>query len=140
MLIVPKPDSLTQPYWDGVRQHELRIQKCRDCGHVWHPPLYNCPRCHSTHVDWVATSGHGVLYSYTIVHHAAHVAVADKVPYLVALVTLAEGPRVVSNLLNCNPADARIGMPLRLVFQEVAEGIWLPQFEPAAGDSAGDAT
>ncbi len=131
MLIVPKPDSLTQPYWDGARQRELRIQKCADCGHAWHPPLHICPNCHSSRVDWVATSGRGTLYSYTVVHHAAHVAVADKVPYLVALVTLEEGPRVVSNLLKCGHADARIGMPLRLAFQEIADGVWLPQFEPA---------
>lgn len=135
MLIVPKPDALTQPYWDGVRQRELRIQKCAQCGQVWHPPLYLCPHCHSSKVEWVAASGRGTLYSYTVVHHAAHVAVADRVPYLVALVTLAEGPRVVSNLLNCDRSEARIGMPLRLTFQEIAGGIWLPQFAPA-GDAA----
>ena len=131
MLIVPKPDNLTQPYWDGVAQHQLRIQQCSDCGNQWHPPLYLCPRCYSKNVAWVASSGRGTLYSYTVVHHAAHVAVADKVPDLVALVTLHEGPRVVSNLLNCRTADVRIGMPLKLLFQEIAPGIWLPQFEPA---------
>jgi uncharacterized OB-fold protein len=132
MLIVPKPDALTQPYWDGVRQRELRIQKCRACGNAWHPPQHICPRCHSKDVEWVATGGKGTLYSYTVVHHAAHVAVADRVPYLVALVTLAEGPRVVSNLLNCDRLHVRIGMPLRLTFQEVAPDVWLPQFEPEA--------
>lgn len=131
MLIVPKPDALTQPYWDGVRQRELRIQQCGACGHVWHPPLYRCPQCHGADVKWVAASGKATLYSYTIVHHAAHVAVADRVPYLVALATLAEGPRVVCNLLNCSHSDAGIGMPLQLTFQEISPGIWLPQFEPA---------
>jgi hypothetical protein len=133
MLIVPKPDALTQPYWDGVQQRELRIQKCRSCGQVWHPPLHRCPHCHSQAVDWVATSGRAVLYSYTVVHHAAHVAVSDRVPYLVALATLAEGPRVVCNLLNCERSEVRIGMPLALTFQEIAQGVWLPQFEPARG-------
>lgn len=136
MLIVPKPDSLTQPYWDGVKLRELRIQQCRHCGHVWHPPLHLCPRCHATHPAWIAASGRGTLYSFTVVHHAAHIAVADRVPYLVALVTLAEGPRVVSNLLHCDRAKVRIGMPLQLTFQEISEGIWLPQFEPA--DAAED--
>lgn len=133
MLIVPKPDALTQPYWDGVRQRELRIQKCLACGQVWHPPLHRCPHCHSADVEWVAASGRATLYSYTVVHHPAHVAVADKVPYLVALATLAEGPRVVSNLLNCARGDVRIGMPLRLTFQEIASSVWLPQFEPDPG-------
>ncbi len=132
MLIVPKPDALTQPYWDGVLQRELRIQQCQDCRQVWHPPLHRCPHCHSEHVAWVATAGRAVLYSYTVVHHAAHVAVADRVPYLVALATLQEGPRVVCNLLNCDRAQVRIGMPLSLTFQQIADGVWLPQFEPAA--------
>ena len=133
MLIVPKSDALTLPYWEGVKQGELRIQKCRPCGHVWHPPLHRCPQCHSTEIDWVATSGRATLYSYTVVHHPAHIAVADRVPYVVALATLEEGPRVVSNLLDC-PRDAvRIGMQLALVFQEIAPGLVLPQFAPAAG-------
>ena len=132
MLIVPKADALTQPYWDGVRERELRIQKCRGCGHAWHPPLHRCPQCHSTDVDWVAASGRATLYSYTVVHHAAHVAVAERVPYLVALCTLEEGPRVVCNLLNCPRGDVRIGMPLQLTFEEIAPGVLLPQFEPAA--------
>ncbi|WP_326535699.1 Zn-ribbon domain-containing OB-fold protein [Pseudorhodoferax sp.] len=130
MLIVPQADALTQPYWDGVAQRELRIQHCQVCGHCWHPPLYRCPQCHSEAVQWRATSGRGTLYSHCTVHHAAHVAVADKVPYLVALVTLQEGPRVVSNLLHCPAHRLRIGMPLRLAFQQIADGVWLPQFEP----------
>jgi hypothetical protein len=131
MLIIPKPDPLTQPYWDGARMGELRIQKCRECGNAWHPPLHRCPRCHSAAIDWVAASGKATLYSYTVVHHAAHVAVADRVPYVVGLATLAEGPRVVCNVIDCERADVRVGMPLAVTFQEIAPGIWLPQFKPA---------
>lgn len=130
MLIVPKPDSLTQPYWDGVKLRELKIQKCSDCGHIWHPPLPICPQCYSKAIRWITTSGRGTVYSFTIIHHAAHVAVADRVPYLVALITLEEGPRVVSNILNCNPSEVVIGMKVSLTFQEIASGVLLPQFEP----------
>ena len=135
MVIVPKADVLTQPYWDGVRQRELRIQQCRQCGKVWHPPQHLCPDCHSANVEWVAASGRATLYSYTVVQHPAHVAVADRVPYLVGLATLAEGPRVVCNLLNCERGEVRIGMPLKLTFQEIAPGVLLPQFEPARESS-----
>lgn len=131
MLIVPKADPLSRPYWEGVREGELRIQKCQACGKVWHPPMHICPRCHSQDVAWIAASGRGTLYSYTVVHHAAHVAVADRVPYVVALVTLAEGPRVVSNLLDCPREEVRIDMPLELTFMEIAPGVRLPQFRPA---------
>lgn len=130
MLIVPKPDVLTQPYWDGVAQHELRVQRCNACGELWHPPLPLCPCCHSRDIRWIPVSGRGTLYSYTVVHHAAHVAVAERVPYVVALVTLDEGPRVVSNLLNCARTDVRIGMPLMLCFEQIAPDVVLPQFEP----------
>lgn len=133
MLIIPKTDPLSQPYWEGVHEGELRIQKCRACGKVWHPPLHICPECHSQDVAWVPTSGRGTLYSFTVVHHPAHVAVANRVPYVVGLVTLEEGPRVVTNLLNCARADVRIGMPLQLTFQDIAPGVRLPQFEPLRG-------
>lgn len=131
MLIVPKPDALTQPYWDGVLAGELRIQYCTACDARWHPPLHRCPRCHSTAVEWRAVSGRGTLYSYTVVHHPAHVAVADRVPYLVALVALAEGPRVVSNLLECPREAVHVGMPLTVTFQDIAPGVVLPQFRRA---------
>jgi uncharacterized OB-fold protein len=132
MLIVPKEDSLTQPYWEGVRQRKLLVQHCRACGHLWHPPTPICPECQAKNYDWQAVSGRGVVYSYTIVHHPAHTAVADKVPYLVALVTLEEGPRVVSNILNCPNDKVTVGLPVRLTFQKIADGVVLPQFEPAA--------
>ena len=132
MLIVPKEDSLTQPYWDGVRQRKLLVQHCRACGNLWHPPTPICPECQAKNYDWRPVSGRGVVYSFTIVHHPAHTAVADKVPYLVALVTLEEGPRVVSNILNCPNDKVTVGLPVRLTFQKIADGVVLPQFEPAA--------
>jgi uncharacterized OB-fold protein len=131
MRIIPRGDPLTQPYWEGVRRRELLIQACRTCSAVWHPPLHRCPACHGTDVVWKPVSGHAALYSYTVVHHAPHVAVADRLPYVVALATLDEGPRVVCNLMNCARQDIRIGMRLRLCFEEIAPGILLPQFEPA---------
>ena len=133
MLIVPKEDSLTQPYWEGVRRRKLLVQQCRGCGNLWHPPTPICPHCQAKDYEWHAVSGRGVVYSYTIVHHPAHPAVVDKVPYLVALVTLDEGPRVVSNILNCPIDKVTVGMPVRLTFQEIADGVVLPQFEPTDG-------
>jgi uncharacterized OB-fold protein len=131
MLIVPKPDALTAPYWEGAREGELRLQHCRSCGHVWHPPTPICPHCQAKDYEWRAASGRGEVYSFTVVHHAAHIAVAKSVPYLVALIELEEGPRVVSNLPGCDPDKVEIGMPVSLTFQEIAPGHVLPQFEPA---------
>lgn len=131
MLIVPKPDALTEPYWRGARDGKLLLQTCRECGHAWHPPTPICPACQAKNYEWRPASGRGTVYSFTVVHHAAHVAVEKAVPYLVALVTLEDGPRVVSGILNCDADSVRVGMPVTLTFQEISPGIVLPQFMPA---------
>jgi uncharacterized OB-fold protein len=128
--LVPGITPLTQPYWDGARRHQLLLQRCGACGYVWHPPLPRCPECHSANVDWIPASGRGRLYTYTVVYHATHAAMADKVPYISALVQLDEGPRVLTNLRSCSEDQAQIGMPLRLIFEELTADITLPQFEP----------
>jgi len=88
--------------------------------------------CHAAEIEWLPVSGRGHLYSYTVVYHATHAAMADKVPYIAALIELDEGPRVLTNLRNCAEEDARVGMPVRLIFEPLTDDITLPQFEPAA--------
>jgi uncharacterized OB-fold protein len=131
MLILPVATPLTQPYWDGARQHELLYQKCKICGANWHPPMPICPACHSSDFDWLAASGGGFVYTYTVVHHPTHPAFTDRVPYVVAVVELDEGPRVVTNIQNCQPTAVSAGMRVRIVFEDLAEGVTLPQAEPA---------
>jgi uncharacterized protein len=129
--LLPGVTPLTQPYWDGARGHQLLIQRCSGCGHRWHPPLPRCPECHSASVDWIPVSGKGRVYTYTVVYHATHAAMADKVPYISALIELEEGPRVLTNLRNCSEDTVQIGMPVSLIFEELTPEITLPQFEPA---------
>jgi len=127
MIIVPGADEMTNSYWEGAKQGKLLLQRCRVCGHLWHPPGPMCLKCHSTDIEWTPARGGGTVHSYTIVHHATHAAMKHRVPYLVALVDLEEGPRVVSNILA--PAETvRVGMPVALTFQEIATGVFLPQF------------
>jgi uncharacterized OB-fold protein len=78
-------------------------------------------------------SGDGTVYTYTVVRHPTHFAFADKVPYVLAIVELAEGPRLVTALVGVEPERVRAGQPVRVVFREVADGVTLPYFEPAAG-------
>lgn len=131
MLIVPQPDALTAPYWEGARQGRLLVQRCLSCGRRWHPPAPFCPSCQSDGYEWSAVSGRGAVFSFTIVHHAAHVAVAGKVPYLVALVDLEEGVRLVANIRNCAMDQVAIGMKVKVMFEKLTSNIVLPQFEPA---------
>jgi uncharacterized OB-fold protein len=90
-----------------------------------------CPECHSTEIDWVAAGGRGTVYTFTIVQHPTHPAFADKVPYVVAVVELDEGPRIVTNIKNCAVEDVRGGMHVSIYFEDVAEGFRLPQAQPA---------
>jgi uncharacterized OB-fold protein/acyl dehydratase len=119
----------TRFFWDGVRDGELRIQRCAECGRLRHPPGPMCPQCNATKRDHVAASGRGTLHSYVVHHHPA-VPGLDP-PFVVALVDLEEGVRMVGNLLDCPPDQVLIGMPVELVFQEMDDELTLPQWRPA---------
>jgi uncharacterized OB-fold protein len=131
MAIIPGATDLTRPYWENARAGRLVTQRCRNCGRIWHPPLPACPHCHGTDIGWREVSGAGTVYTYTVVRHATHAAFADRVPYVVAIVELAEGPRLVTGIAGCAPEDVRVGMAVRACFREVADGVTLPYFEPA---------
>ena len=131
MAIIPAVTDLTKPYWENARAGRLVTQRCRSCGRRWHPPLPACPHCHGTDIGWHEVSGDGTVYTYTVVRHATHAALAGHVPYVVAIVELAEGPRLVTGITGCAPGDVRVGMAVRACFREVADGVTLPYFEPA---------
>jgi uncharacterized OB-fold protein len=130
MRLIPGVTPLTEPYWAGALRGELLIQRCDACAQHWHPPLPRCPACHSAAITWVAASGRGRVYTYTVVYHATHVAMKDKVPYISALIQLDEGPRILTNLRNCAEEDVRVDMPVKVLFEPLSDEISLPQFEP----------
>jgi uncharacterized OB-fold protein len=129
-VIVPEETDLTRPYWDGARAHELRLQHCDACGRIWHPPLPRCPGCGASAISWRAAAGTGVVHSVTVTHQAAHPAFATRVPYAVVLVRLDEGPLIIANVLEAAPTEVAIGQPVTVVFEEIADGVTLPQFAP----------
>ena len=130
MAIIPGRTELTGPFWEAASDGRLAAQQCRSCGQSWHPPLPACPHCHGTDLGWRELSGAGTVYTYTVVRHATHVALADQVPYVVAIVELAEGPRLVTRITGCPPGEVRAGMPVRVCFRPVADGVKLAYFEP----------
>ncbi|HEY7260083.1 MAG TPA: Zn-ribbon domain-containing OB-fold protein [Trebonia sp.] len=133
MAVVPGMTELTRPYWDAAGEGRLVVQECLECHQLQHPPLPACPdtSCHSSRLGWREVSGTGTVYTYTVVRHPTHFAFADKIPYVIALVELTEGPRLVTGITGCPPEEVRVGMPVRAVFREAAEGVTLPYFEPA---------
>jgi uncharacterized OB-fold protein len=131
MAIIPAATDLTRPYWDSARNRRLVIQRCHNCASHWHPPLPGCPHCHSTDLGWQQVAGTGIVYTYTVVRHATHAALAGHIPYVIAIVELTEGPRIVTGIIGCDPRDVRAGMQVRVRFEVVTDDVTLPYFEPA---------
>jgi len=128
----PHPISEDQEFWQYCAQHDLRFQACADCGELRHPPTPMCGNCQSTATEWKAAPQQGVVFTYTVIHHAADERITVALPYIVALIKFPNfGPvKLVSNVI-CRPDEIRVGMPVRLVWEDGANGIDLPRFVPA---------
>lgn len=126
---LPAVTALTQPFWNAAAQGRLLLPRCNACGQHFFRPEVACTHCFATDWQWAEASGRGTLYSWTAVHRAP--APGFAVPLLLAVVELAEGPAMFSNLVGCAPPEIRIGMALRVRFEQVAAAIHLPRFEPA---------
>ncbi|MBT6277274.1 MAG: Zn-ribbon domain-containing OB-fold protein [Chromatiales bacterium] len=129
---LPVPTPETQHFWDGTKEGELRLQRCDDCEHNYFPPRPFCPACGSRSVSVFAASGKGTLYSYIINHLPTP---GFEPPFAVAVVELAEGPRMMSNILECEqtPEALQLDMALEVSFEAVSDDITLPQFKPTGG-------
>jgi uncharacterized OB-fold protein len=125
---LPKPNADTKPFWDGCCQHQLRFQKCRECGHVRWPPSIICPNCHSQNAIWILSSGRGKIYSYVVHHQAYHPAFRDKLPYVVAIVELEEGPHLLTNIIGSAHDHLRCDLPVVVNWEDVTQEISLPKF------------
>jgi uncharacterized protein len=133
---VPVPTPETQPFWDGCAEGELRIQRCADCTTAFFYPRPVCPACGSVNVEWFTASGQATLYSYLINHRPAP-GFEDDGPYAIAVVQLAEGPRMMTSLTGVpnTPEDLVLDMPLRVTFERRGD-VWLPVFTPSSPDAA----
>ncbi|MFH1490761.1 MAG: Zn-ribbon domain-containing OB-fold protein [Pseudomonadota bacterium] len=125
---LPQPNADTEPFWDGCCEHVLRFQKCKGCGHIRWPASFLCPACHSRETAWIAAEGRGKIYSYVVYHRAYHPGFEGEVPYVVALVELEEGPRMITNIIGCRPEEVRCGMPVEVAWEDIEGGISLPKF------------
>ncbi len=130
---VPRPTPETAHFWAGAREGALRLQRCGECNEVYFPPRPFCPSCISRNVEVFDASGKGTLYSYVINYrdHPAH-----DGPYSIAVVALAEGPRMMTNIVNCDqtPEALALDMPVEVVFEAINDEISLPYFQPEGAD------
>ncbi len=128
---IPAPQEHTdnKAFWQGIKNNELLIQKCSKCGKLMHPPMPMCPGCHSLDRGWIKSTGKGTVYSWVVYHEAP--SPCFKTPYSVALIELEEDIRIVSNLIDIQPGDIKVGMPVEVVFKKVDENVVLPVFKKA---------
>ena len=129
--LAPTTTPDTQFFWDGVRAHTLLIQRCTACRALRHPPRPMCPQCNSLAWDTIESSGRGVVYSFVMPQHPP--LPWFDYPYIVALVELEEGTRLVSNLCDVAPQHVTIGMPVEVFYARFDDGLVLPQFRPVTG-------
>jgi uncharacterized OB-fold protein len=128
---LPRIDEESRGYWEALARHELYVQRCRDCGTVRFPPRAVCTQCMSSATEWLRCSGRGTVYSFTVTHQNQAPGFREELPYVLAIVELAEGPRVMTNVVECAPDAVRIGMPVEVVFDDVAPGVTLAKSRPA---------
>ncbi|MER5645583.1 bifunctional MaoC family dehydratase N-terminal/OB-fold nucleic acid binding domain-containing protein [Streptosporangium sp. NPDC002524] len=124
----PAVNADTAFFWEGVAAGELRIQRCADCGELRHPPGPVCPSCRSAARTFVTASGEGEVYSY-VVHHNPPVP-GLRPPFVVAVVELPEGVRIVGNVVDCDASRVGIGMPVRLTYRQMDDELILPMWVP----------
>jgi uncharacterized protein len=128
---LPRIDEESRGYWEALARHELYVQRCRDCGTVRFPPRAVCTSCMSSATEWLRCSGRGTVYSFTVTHQNQAPGFREELPYVLAIVELAEGPRVMTNLVGGAPDAVRIGMAVEVVFDDVVPGTTLAKFRPA---------
>ena len=127
---LPQPNPDTKPFWDGCKEHQLRFQKCKVCGHIRWPAAIICPDCHAKETKWITAAGKGTVYSFTVYHQAFHPAFKDDIPYVTAIIALDEGPRLLSNIVGCAPDEVYCDMPVEVIWEDVDEEFSLPKFSP----------
>ena len=114
----------TRPFWEAAAEGRLLIKACRACNRAhWYPKVV-CPFCHSADVEWRTASGRGTVYTYSVMRRV-------EVPYVLAYVTLEEGPTLMTNIIDCDVDAVRIGQAVQVRFRQAPQGRTVPVFAPA---------
>jgi uncharacterized OB-fold protein len=132
----PLPHPLApeaKPYWEGMKQSKLMLPECHDCRKTHFYPRIFCPHCHSRNLAWIEASGRGKLYAFEILYRSFNPAVKTPLPYVLAMIELEEGPRMLSNLINVKPDPnvIRCDMPVEVVFTKLNDDFTIAFFQPA---------
>jgi uncharacterized OB-fold protein len=127
-LPVPLPES--EPFWEGAKSHKLVLPKCASCGKVRFPPANHCPACGSAEAEWTELSGEGRVFSFVTYRRLYNKGWEGELPYVVAVIELKEGPRILSAVTGIDPDNVACDMKVRVVFDDVTPDVTLPKFAP----------
>jgi uncharacterized protein len=127
---LPTPTPTSAPFWDGLKDGVIKLQKCNDCGAWVFYPRSRCSSCLSDSLEWREVSGNATLYTFTIARQPTSPHFAAEVPQQLAVVELDEGVRLTTTLTNVNEADIRIGMRLKPYFEFVTDDVTLLRYQP----------
>ncbi len=132
----PTIDEDSLPFWEAARQHKLVIQKCKNCG-AFHFTASYCIKCEAgltspwaENMEWVEASGLGKVHTFTIAHQPFNPAFKEDVPYNIAVIELDEGPWMYSNIVDCKNEDIKVGMRVKVCFEDVAGDTSIPHWKP----------
>jgi uncharacterized OB-fold protein len=128
---LPAPDFETKPFWEGCKVGRFLVRHCNECGEDHFYPRPFCPKCWSDDVAWKEASGRGTLYTYSVVRQNDLPPFPERVPYVAAIVELDEGPRVMTNLVDCELDAIRIGMPVEVDFRAISDDVTIAVFRAA---------
>jgi len=129
---LPLLEGATGEFYEHCKNHELRFQRCTKCGKWRHVPRDMCAACGSWDWEWAKSSGRGALLTWTVVTLPMQPSFAEEVPYAVTLIEMDEGPRIVSRIVDVQPQDLRMGMPVEVIFDAVTPEVTLPRFKRAS--------
>lgn len=127
---LPSINGDSKEFWAGCKEHELRFQKCKVCGHVRWPASIICPRCYSNETKWIIAGGKGKVYTFAVYHVAYHPGFENDLPYVVAEVELEDGPRLLTNIVSCRPDEVKCEMVVEVTWEDITEEFSLPKFKP----------
>lgn len=126
----PRPTPVSEPFWDGLRAGQVRVQHCADCGAWVHYPRWHCPQCLSERLSWEEVAARGTIYAMTVARQATAEVFADEVPQLIAVVELEQGTRLTTTIVADRPELLKVGTPVSAVFDRDGEGPPLLRFTP----------
>lgn len=130
---LPIVDVMSEPFWNGCKEETLLVQKCENCGTHRFPATGHCPNCKSSDYGWVPVSGKGKVFSWIVVNYPIPGEIwGEDVPYVVGLIELDEGVRMLSNIIDCDHDKIAGDMPVEVTFEPAGEDFKLPKFRPAA--------